>query len=171
MRDARARLLATLLLWAGIILCPWVLGGCQQRDPVPPAARESGQGGADIFCTRAFFYGRFPAVERQDHSRYRAYADEPMGIATNPRASESLHWRLTYGLYDPQTHTCWSIARDPGHPSREERTWMQHEHCHRVEDLYGWDAAAPLWNALPSHLHTHPEIEVRLRAWRRQHAS
>jgi hypothetical protein len=148
-------------------LCGWGMIGCIQRPYVEPAHCESHVDGNDIFCTRVFFYHRFPAIEQQDNAR--SSASDPFCIVTNPRTSESLHWKLTYGLYDPHTRVCWTVASDPQHPTHEERSWMQHEHCHRVEDIYGWQAAAPMWNALPRCLHTHPDIEARLRMWRRTH--
>lgn len=152
-----------------LVLVASLLFGCAPRTAVavPPLVVEREALGMDVYCTRSTFTAAWPGLARRARSTGGMVAVQGQTLTF----VESMHWQITEGVYDPGTHACWVVAADPSHPTAEERLWMAHEHCHRVQDRCGWEAAAPLWDALPAHVRTHPEIEARLREWRRTRRS
>ncbi len=160
----RLRVLPVVVVMAWLFVA-LAFAGCAMAEPVRQVVATSTPDGDDVFCTAAAFRHRFPelgrstaAIQMPPMTGSRSYSS----AAFSPGAG--LGWVLgAYDLRDP--HTCWAIAAEPAHPTADEHEVMEHENCHRWQNLYGWEAAAPLWAELYHRAPwamTHREIRSRL---------
>lgn len=130
--------------WMRAVACLLALAGCGcTRAPEMSVTRTPD--GLEVAVTEHAFHQRFPAI-------------------AHTWALESGSMHVIRGLYDAPTHSVWVIAHEPQHLTADERWVLAHERAHRCQDLHGWNAAAPLWAALPEEYRTHADIEQRLHA-------
>lgn len=163
----RLRISGLLLAVVGLLV---LLVGC--GDP-PRTVRLTHPDGFDIVrANYAAWEREYPAkarVERQRDSQAAAAAASRNGmrgwgaglVGSEPEVVE----RCRRGLYDIDRREAWVIVDDPTALTEDERWCELHEIAHGVQRLVGWEAAAPLWAALPPRYRTHADINRRLDAW------